>query len=149
MATHSSVLAWRIPGTVEAGGLPSMGSHRVRHDWSNLAAAAAEYIMRNTGLEEAQAGIKIAKKNINMRVWSLGQEDPLEEEMATTPVLLPGESCGQRSLAGYSHGISKSWSGLSTHAGMNTPLVPGTAFLLFSFCTPLPWPVTFTPRRVS
>ena len=32
MATHSSVLAWRIPGTREPGGLPSMGSHRVRHD---------------------------------------------------------------------------------------------------------------------
>ena len=32
MATHSSVLAWRNPGTVEPGGLPSMGSHRVGHD---------------------------------------------------------------------------------------------------------------------
>ena len=32
MATHSSILAWRIPGTAEPGGLPSMGSHRVRHD---------------------------------------------------------------------------------------------------------------------
>ena len=41
MATHSSVLAWRIPGTVEPGGLPSMGLQRVRHDWSDLAAAAA------------------------------------------------------------------------------------------------------------
>ena len=41
MATHSSILAWRIPGTAEPGGLLSMGSHRVRHDWSNLAAAAA------------------------------------------------------------------------------------------------------------
>ena len=40
MATHSSVLAWRIPGTGEPGALPSMGSHRVRHDWSDLAAAA-------------------------------------------------------------------------------------------------------------
>jgi len=40
MATHSSVLAWRIPGTEGPGGLPSMGSHRVGHDWSNLAAAA-------------------------------------------------------------------------------------------------------------
>ena len=39
MATHSSVLAWRIPGTREPGGLLSMGSHRVRHDWSDLAAA--------------------------------------------------------------------------------------------------------------
>ena len=41
MATHSSVLAWRIPGMVEPGGLPSMGSHRVGHYWSDLAAAAA------------------------------------------------------------------------------------------------------------
>ena len=41
MATHSSVLAWRLPGTVEPGGLPSMGSHRVGHDWSDLVAAAA------------------------------------------------------------------------------------------------------------
>ena len=41
MATHSSVLAWRIPGTAEPGGLPSMGSHRVGHDWSDLASAAA------------------------------------------------------------------------------------------------------------
>ena len=41
MATHSSVLALRIPGMGEPGGLPSMGSHRVRHDWSDLAAAAA------------------------------------------------------------------------------------------------------------
>ena len=40
MATHSSVLAWRIPGTGDPGGLPSMGSHRVGHDWSDLAAAA-------------------------------------------------------------------------------------------------------------
>jgi len=42
MATHSSVLAWRIPGTGEPGGLQSMGSHRVGHDWSGLAAAAAQ-----------------------------------------------------------------------------------------------------------
>ena len=39
MATHSSVLAWKIPRTEEPGGLPSMGSHRVRHHWSDLAAA--------------------------------------------------------------------------------------------------------------
>ena len=41
LATHSSVLAWRIPGMGEPGGLLSMGSHRVRNDWSDLAAAAA------------------------------------------------------------------------------------------------------------
>jgi len=57
MATHSSVLAWRIPGTGEPGGLLSIGLHRVRHHWSDLEAAAA--------VEEAQAGIKIAGRNIN------------------------------------------------------------------------------------
>ena len=44
MATHSSVLAWRIPGTGEPGGLPSMGSHKAGHDWSDLAAAASVYM---------------------------------------------------------------------------------------------------------
>ena len=42
MATHSSVLAWRISGTGEPGGLPAMGSHRVGHSWSDLATAAEE-----------------------------------------------------------------------------------------------------------
>ena len=50
MATHSSVLAWRIPGTGEPGGLPSMWSHRVGHDWSDLAAAAAAAAGKNTGV---------------------------------------------------------------------------------------------------
>ena len=42
MATHSSVLAWRIPGMGEPGGLPSMGSHRVGHNWSDLAVAGMD-----------------------------------------------------------------------------------------------------------
>ena len=45
MATHSSVLAWRIPGMGEPSGLLSMGSHRVGHDWSNLAGAAAAAVL--------------------------------------------------------------------------------------------------------
>ena len=45
LATHSSVLAWRIPGTEESSGLLSMGSHRVRHDWGDLAAAAAAAVV--------------------------------------------------------------------------------------------------------
>ena len=47
MALHSSTLAWRIPGMGEPGGLPSMGSHRVRHAWSDLAAAAAYTVSGN------------------------------------------------------------------------------------------------------
>ena len=50
MATHSSVLAWRIPGTGEPGGLLSMGSHRVGHDWSDLAVAAAAALFWDTSL---------------------------------------------------------------------------------------------------
>ena len=45
MATHSSVLAWRIPGTAEPGGLPSMGLHRAGQDSSDLAAAAAAALL--------------------------------------------------------------------------------------------------------
>ena len=44
MATHSSVLAWRIPGTGEPGGLPSMESHRVGHDWSDLAGMYSKHL---------------------------------------------------------------------------------------------------------
>ena len=47
MATHSSILAWRIPGMGEPDGLPSMGSHRVGHDWSNLAAAVAAVLFKD------------------------------------------------------------------------------------------------------
>ena len=51
MATHSSVLAWRIPGMGEPGGLPSMGSHRVSHNWSDLAAATAACMNVRVGLQ--------------------------------------------------------------------------------------------------
>ena len=49
MATHSSVLAWKVPGAVEPGGLPSMGSHRVRHDWSDAAARQAKWLLYTMG----------------------------------------------------------------------------------------------------
>ena len=73
---HSSVLACRIPGTGEPGGLPSMGSHRVGHSGSDLA-AAARYYMRKY-------------QNARRRQWH------------PTPVLLPGKSHGPRSLVGCS-----------------------------------------------
>ena len=52
MAIHSSFLAWRIPGTGEPGGLPSMGSYRVGHNWSDLAAAAAAESLVGLGSPE-------------------------------------------------------------------------------------------------
>ena len=60
MATHSSVLAWRIPGTGEPGGLPSVGLHRVGHDWSNLAAAAVLGLpMRRLSFYDINDGLKV------------------------------------------------------------------------------------------
>ena len=56
MAPHSSVLAWRIPGVGEPGGLPSMGSHRVGHDCSDLAAAAADSIFKSRDITLPKKG---------------------------------------------------------------------------------------------
>ena len=75
MATHSSVLAWRIPGTGEPGGLPSMGLHRVGHDRSDLAAAAAAAAM---GFPDSSSGKETASMQETL-VQSLGVEDPLEK----------------------------------------------------------------------
>ena len=61
MATHSSVLAWRIPGTGKPGGLPSMGSHRVGHDLSDFAAAAAAKVV----LVLVNKAIKHISKGLN------------------------------------------------------------------------------------
>ena len=74
MATHSSVLAWRIPGTGEPHGLTSMGSHRVGHDWSDLAAAAWELEVEENfewKVEKWKWDIKI--KNVN-RLQNIEQQ---------------------------------------------------------------------------
>ena len=76
MATHSSVLAWRIPGMGESGWLPSMGSHRVGHDWSNLAAAAAYWlIIRNKQLVGSKnlSGDKRGEKELLSLVTTVSQ----------------------------------------------------------------------------
>ena len=62
MATCSSVLAWRIPGTGEPGGLPSMGSHRVGHDWSDLAVASFN-ITWTEELPDVQIWFRKGKRN--------------------------------------------------------------------------------------
>ena len=85
MAAHSSVLAWRIPGTGEPGGLPSMGSHRVGHDWSHSAAAAvtSSYLPYKTRAYLVAQMVKNLPAMQEIQVWSLGWEDPLEKGMAT------------------------------------------------------------------
>ena len=63
MATQSSVLAWRIPGTGVPGGLPSMGSHRVGHDWNDLAAAATKH-HRNKDKGSKGTELSIVRQNV-------------------------------------------------------------------------------------
>ena len=68
MATHSSVLAWRIPGTGEPGRLPAMGSHRVGHDWSDLAyqfcKAAFTRSHRLDGLEQQKFVSRLWRREV-------------------------------------------------------------------------------------
>ena len=81
--SHSSVLAWRIPGTREPGGLPSMGSHRVGHDWSDLAVAAVR------GASLVAETVKNLPAMQETWVWSLGREGPLGKSMATHSSIPP------------------------------------------------------------
>ena len=100
MATHSSVLAWRIPGTGEPGGLPSMGSHRVGQDYSDLAAAAGVFVGLPGGSEvKAPACVcpQCGRPGFDSWVGNI----PWRRAQPTTPVFLSGKSHGQRSLAGY------------------------------------------------
>ena len=73
MATQSTVLAWRIPGMAGPGGLPSMGSHRVGHDWSDLAAAAAKIliiILRGIGFRTFSFECSMLKKKKKLAKWA-------------------------------------------------------------------------------
>ena len=70
MATHSSVLAWRIPGMGEPGGLPSMGSYRIRHDWSELAAAAAERLSLHFSLRQNLSILNYSQLKLKNNIYS-------------------------------------------------------------------------------
>ena len=98
MATHSSVLAWRIPGMAEPGGLPSMGSHRVGHDWRDLAAAAAA-AAAGPNLRAARKNSKGCQDGVHMknpfmclRAFLVGVGEALHHSLGGTeaPGLLVG-----------------------------------------------------------
>ena len=96
MATQSSVLAWRIPGTAEPGGLPSIGSPRVRHDWSDLAAAAAA--AGAVLLSGKESTCQCRRPGFDPWVWKI----PWRRKWQPTPVVSPGKPRGWRSLVSYS-----------------------------------------------
>ena len=88
MATHSSVLAWRIPGMGEPGGLPSMGSHRVGHDWGDLAAAAAAVLLKATlfSMEENITLFWLVRisRPLSLWCWASGQGHFVKQTMRTS-----------------------------------------------------------------
>ena len=75
MATHSSTLAWKIPWAEEPGRLQSMGSHKVRHDWSDLEAAAAALLF--LFIKDKHAHIRIIWKSCNAENMAILTEPPL------------------------------------------------------------------------
>ena len=104
MATHSSILAWRIPGMVEPDGLPSMGSHRVGHDWSDLAAAAAPALQHRQPYSILFNDLhrKIILKRINICIciadvrkdWRQEEKGMTEDEMVRWHHQLNGHEFG-------------------------------------------------------
>ena len=127
MATHSSVLAWRIPGTGEPGRPMSMGSHRVGHDWSDLAAAAFFSVNWQKLLTWINLLVFIGHLScIALPRWLSGKESacqcrrrwrhqfdpwigkiPWRRKWQPTPVFLPEKFHGQRNLVGYISWVCK------------------------------------------
>ena len=93
MATHSSVLAWRIPGTAQTGGLPSMGSHEVGHDRSDLAAAAGVAQSFVTPCTAERPGfLAITNSGSLLKLMSIASVMPSNHRILCRPLLLPPSS---------------------------------------------------------
>ena len=108
MAPHSSTLAWKIPWTEEPGRLQSMGSLRVRLDWSDLAAAAAAAASNKASQVAQWKRIHCqCRRHKRCGFSSRVGKIPWRRKWQPTPVLLPGKFHGQRGLAGYSPWGSK------------------------------------------
>ena len=112
-ATHFCVLAWRIPGTGEPGGLPSMGSHRVGHDWGDLAAAAAAVFL--TSLMWAPCKLRQGSHWNNLTQWGGREESIL---ISHNPQVWCLEECQKRSPWRIQAGMSER--GRETGAGWPT-----------------------------
>ena len=109
MATHSSVLAWRIPGTGEPGGLLSMGLHRVRHDWSDLAAAP---VCRYVLIKKAQKfqTLFASQQHFLQGSWIINQNQ-VPRKRTGWDELMVGKLDAQRSAKGVLHIDEMCWGG--------------------------------------
>ena len=84
LTTHSTILAWRVPGTGEPGGLPSMGSHRVEHDWGDLAAAAAAAPSLSWKIKEYAKRALVLEKEVFTKYAFLVSLEKLKKEKETS-----------------------------------------------------------------
>ena len=99
MATHSPILSWKIPWTEAPAGPQLMGSQRIRHTEHATGIISAGFLGGSV--------LKNPPAKQETWVWSLGQEEPLEEQIATHSSILAWKFHGQRSLVGYSPQGSK------------------------------------------
>ena len=133
VATHSNILAWKLPWTEEPGRLQSMGWQRVRHDWTQQSTlSCAGRVFRELrkfgrslavtcpdsggkgGLGKRLLGVTPCIVEVEGEYPSLLHKVSWRRKWQLTPVFLPGKSLGQRSLAGYSLWGRRVWHNLAT-----------------------------------
>ena len=153
MATHCSVLAWRIPGMGEPGGLPSVGSHRVGHDWCVLAAAAAAGCWQPSFcFPEGGAKTQVCGFSLAHRPWPVFWRDSLFRWACfiyCTEEQAPGVSCrvwGSADLALRALRVSMGQVGLSldeVFLAAHNELPAGVLIIVSRSLTPLISPLIF------
>ena len=114
MATHSSVLAWRIPGTGKPGSLQSMGLRRVGHDWGDLAAAATAAAGLFQGIPGGSDGKESACNAGDLGLIPWSGRSPGEGNGYPIQYSCLENSIGRGAWWATVHGVAKGWTQLST-----------------------------------
>ena len=154
LSTHSSVLAWRIPGMGEPCGLPSMGLHRVRHNWSDLAVAVGCLYMKSAPCRyQVMTVLQLSGFHVTLSptdnhylmpamwetwVQSLGWEDHLEKEIAAHSSILTWkipcmEEPGKLQSMGLQR-VRQNWA-TSLHFNNNIIIIIITTYYFSYYCT--------------
>ena len=141
MAPHSSVLAWRIPGTGKPGGVPSMGLHRVGHDWSDLAAAACPSMKRIHSIswfEPSDCGLGRGVRLLSAAPEVRGDAHSHLTKENTCPILSQVVSHCSANVAGHLHFLTCPLLIYIIHSYQTVAIISSSLSVLkldlFSFC---------------